>query len=46
MWLDLDRPRRDVEEDEALHLAKDELEAWWRIRQAAVIRTLGRAGSA
>jgi hypothetical protein len=35
----------DVEEDEALPLAKDELEAWWRKRQAAVIRNLGRTGS-
>lgn len=35
----------DVEEDEALPLAKGELEAWWRRRQAALIRNLGRAGS-
>ncbi|MBW8060346.1 MAG: nucleotidyl transferase AbiEii/AbiGii toxin family protein [Solirubrobacterales bacterium] len=32
----------DVEEDEALPISKDELAAWWRRRQASVIRSLGR----
>ena len=32
----------DVEEDEALPISKDELAAWWRKRQASVIRSLGR----
>jgi hypothetical protein len=34
----------DVEEDEALPITGDELTAWWRRRQASVIRNLARAG--
>ncbi len=36
----------DVEEDEALPIAKDELAAWWRKRQAEVIRNLSRTDAA
>jgi hypothetical protein len=32
----------DVEEDEALPVTRDELAAWWRRRQASVIRNLAR----
>ena len=32
----------DVEEDKALPTTKEELTAWWRERQAVVIRSLGR----
>ncbi len=34
----------DVEEDEALPIAKGELAEWWQRRQATVIRNLGRSG--